>query len=238
MIMPKTYKYDFLNIDPVVWMNNLYKTGLDILKKKSQFSAYILMNDRNKARVQFEWVNEEKKRWRNNVLDAMGQIEWLPKSIESQFASNDKVADVWSDIETVLDSLFTSLEKDLQIIAEAIDLARKRDAQKDEERNNPVPPPHYYPSEKHLVFCNRIIDVTKGQEYEQFCKIMFRNGEPRKKPILFGDMLDKLHVDDLKDTAHLRNLVNNFNNFVGKETGVHDLFYARSKEVYFTTKYL
>lgn len=98
--------------------------------------------------------------------------------------------------------------------------------------------PRYDAEKKCLIFCNRIIDVTKGKDYEQFCKIMFRSGLPRKTAPQFGDVLDKLGIDDLKDTAKLRNLVNNFNTFIAKHTMVDDLFYAKQKEVYFNPKYV
>lgn len=98
--------------------------------------------------------------------------------------------------------------------------------------------PRYDAKAKTLIFANRVIDVTKGKDYEPFCRLMFRNGLPRKTPVLFGDVLEKLYADDLKDTARVRNLINNFNTFIGKSTAVSDLFYARQKEVYFNAKYI
>ena len=97
--------------------------------------------------------------------------------------------------------------------------------------------PHYDPKKKELIFANRVIDVSQGKDYDLLCKAMFRKGSPRSTPVQFGDLLEKLGYDT-KDTKRIRNLVNNFNNFIGKHTLVDDLFYARQKEVYFNSKYI
>jgi hypothetical protein len=221
-----------------------------------------------KAKTNYEFtvgeLDELRKKDPSTLTDVQKTaIDTLDKSAESLVAAINKVRDgtIGADIKRLMENIPkvptlpsfdydmpalvapvsppTSTEQIRQtaLLTELVDkLGKQQQADHADIKN--LLRPHYYADKKLLVFRNRLIDVTKGKEYEAFCKIMFRSGEPRSKPIQFGDLLDKLGVHDTKDTAHIRNLVNNFNNFIAKETTISDLFYARKLEVYFEAKYL
>lgn len=127
--------------------------------------------------------------------------------------------------------------KQTKLLERMVEVVEAQQSDQFQELKNAVTP-FYDANNKQLIFCNRIIDVAKGKDYERLCKIMFRSGSPRKTPVQFGDLLDKLGYDDLKDASPVRNLVNNFNNYIAKHTQVDDLFYAKQKVVFFNEKYV
>jgi hypothetical protein len=98
--------------------------------------------------------------------------------------------------------------------------------------------PSYYKDTKQLVFCNRIIDVSKGRDFALLCSSMFYNEKPRKQSQSLGDLLDKWQDPDHKNTKRVHNAVNNFNNFVAKFTTIDDLFYIKNKQVHFNARYI
>lgn len=98
--------------------------------------------------------------------------------------------------------------------------------------------PSYYRDKKILVFCNRMIDLTKGKDHALLCNVMFNGEKPRKSPVGLGDLLEKWLEPDHKNTKRVRNAVTNLNNYIAKFTTISDLFCVKNNEVYFNPLYV
>ena len=110
-----------------------------------------------------------------------------------------------------------------------------------QEDNRPDPTltsPVYYRDKKILVFCNRMIDLTRGKDHALLCGVMFNGEKPRKSPIGLGDCLEKWLEPDHKNTKRVRNAVTNLNNYIAKFTTISDLLCVKNNEVYFNPLYV
>jgi hypothetical protein len=124
--------------------------------------------------------------------------------------------------------------------AETVSLLKKVVAST-EEQSKPdakLVTPSYIKDQQKLIFCNEIIDVSKGKDYELLCKSMFIKGKPKAKPQQIGDLLEKWQEPNHRNSKRVHNAVNNFNNYIAKATTISDLFYINNRQVHFNSKYI
>ncbi|HUD07008.1 MAG TPA: hypothetical protein VMR34_03915 [Candidatus Saccharimonadales bacterium] len=229
-----------LKVDELEVLERQHQSGLSMLEAKGTMVFYVNTSRTTNYMELVSRLSQQRSYWRKDVLNNLKLITWLPKRLESRFASNKPplLDPHYTAPDELIKQFFDTLQDDIDLIAEVIDYGKTIKADKENDQSVAMlVVPSYYRDKKQLVFCNKIIDVSKGKDFALLCNAMFYNEKPRKQPQSLGDLLEKWQDPDYKNTKRVHNAVNNLNGHIAKSTTVKDLFYIKNVQVHFNSRY-
>jgi len=214
-------------VDPLYVLNNQYQSGVDMFKARDNLIFYMHTGRSTEFIETFGRLNEQRRFWRRGVLNNLRQIEWVSKSMESTFISNElPLFDPrYTAPDDIMKQFFEGLQADIDLIAEVIDYGSTFQATKQEVVNMPRVS---YSKREGLEVDG--IKVALGTKEQTICNIIFTNKKLLNKNWLYDELLDEkaeqLRGNDIVKVRQIQTAKTRINKRIAENTpnNIKDVF--------------
>lgn len=216
-----------LVVDPLVVLSNQHQLGIEMLKAKSTLVFNMNTNRRTEFIELLNRLTEQRNTWRLGVLSNMKQTPWLPKRLESRFASNQPpyIDPRYVSSNDIVQQFFETLQTDIDVLAEAIDYGKT--VQATDQKENAMPRVSFTKQDGLTIDG---IKIPLGAKEQTVCGIIFANKKLLNKNWLFDELLEEraeqLRSNDLGTVRKLQSIKTRLNKKIAERTpnNIKDVF--------------
>lgn len=126
-----------LRVDELEVLERQYQIGLGMLEAKGTMVFYVNTSRTTNYMELVSSLRQQRSFWHNDVLNNLKLITWLPKRLESRFASNKTplLDPHYTAPDDLIKQFFDTLQGDIDLIAEVIDYGKTIKANKENDQS-------------------------------------------------------------------------------------------------------